>query len=424
MQSLFVLNSFLNSIKLMGGINCGNCIQSSKKDKSELTIDFDENKAREAAGRSNYEEDAIKAKAISLGTTNNRTIEPSEIESSVVDNIKSQIKNSLEDTSTQLLIDRDLSSILESEFLEIYNWIKHCSLYTNTIDKTDNSAETSKLLAVMPAIKYPNGDIYCGSWNSELKREGFGSFIDSQNDTVYEGNWVNDYPTGKGVLFNSDGQCYIGEFANGLYSNEGLFFVLLSNDRNSSTKSVSSNFESLLSESINFSNFSIRYLIQGQFRESQPHGICKEMYSDGSYFEGVYQDGIRQSGKYFFENGSTYEGEYKDNNPEGEGTLIFPNGNKFKGFIIGGSFQGSGEFSWVEECITFRGIYKSNIKEGPGIYEQIDQNNDKKIIKGTWVGGKLHGYSSYSDSETTYESDWRFGRFIKKRMQSEEKVLN
>jgi hypothetical protein len=75
---------------------------------------------------------------------------------------------------------------------------------------------------------------------------------------------------------------------------------------------------------------------QGQVKDGEPNGLGSLTYPDGSKYVGEYKDGIPNGqgthtfGKGDFE-GDKYEGEYKDGIPNGQGTYTSSNGEKYKG---------------------------------------------------------------------------------------------
>ena len=76
------------------------------------------------------------------------------------------------------------------------------------------------------------------------------------------------------------------------------------------------------------------------------NGIIKEFYNNGNIKKEIeYINGNSNKAKEFYSNGKLlYEGGYKDNLREGNGTEYYPNGNiKFKGDYIKGERDGNGK---------------------------------------------------------------------------------
>lgn len=60
-------------------------------------------------------------------------------------------------------------------------------------------------------VQYINGDIYEGKMNQHEKREGMGKQY-YRNGDKYEGEWINDQREGKGKIYFGDGGSFEGSF--------------------------------------------------------------------------------------------------------------------------------------------------------------------------------------------------------------------
>ncbi len=63
-------------------------------------------------------------------------------------------------------------------------------------------------------------------------------------------------------------------------------------------------------------------------------GTGKMVYYDGTSFEGDFKDGFpvgNGKGKMLYSNGDIYEGELKDGNPFGKGKMLYSNGDIYEG---------------------------------------------------------------------------------------------
>lgn len=70
--------------------------------------------------------------------------------------------------------------------------------------------------------KYPNGDIYIGQIENNIKN-GFGT-IEFANGTKYVGNWANDRMNGEGTYYVSAKEKYKGHFREGMYDGYGTYY--------------------------------------------------------------------------------------------------------------------------------------------------------------------------------------------------------
>ena len=134
--------------------------------------------------------------------------------------------------------------------------------------------------------------------------------------------------------------------------------------------------------------------------------------------KGIFDDGVRlYEGKYHgqgsskrHDNGTTYEGEWKYNKPNGQGTLITKKGSKyvgewkdnkrngqgtqtsasgkkFVGVFKDNKRHGKGTITWPDGSY-FAGVFKDNKAHGKGKFLQL---RNKLIKYGNYKNGKLNG---------------------------------
>ena len=53
---------------------------------------------------------------------------------------------------------------------------------------------------------------------------GKGKEYYSNGNILYEGDYINDKVEGNGKYIDENGECYIGQFKNGLRNGKGIFF--------------------------------------------------------------------------------------------------------------------------------------------------------------------------------------------------------
>ena len=95
--------------------------------------------------------------------------------------------------------------------------------------------------------------------------------------------------------------------------------------------------------------------------------------------EGEFKDGeAHGQGTLTFANGETYEGEFKDGEAHGQGTLTFINGNRYVGEFSNGVRHGQGTLT-----------YKSpvDVKLSSGLSESFSGTYSGISVKATWKNG-------------------------------------
>jgi len=148
----------------------------------------------------------------------------------------------------------------------------------------------------------------------------------------------------------------------------------------------------------------------GEIKYEKKHGLGLMRYNDGSVYEGMWKDGFQDGyGKFTFTNGSVYEGEWKDGFQDGYGKFTYGQGDN-KGDVYEGEWEkdvknGQGKYTWVDGTV-YEGEYKDDEKNGQGKYTWSDgreykggfkddkmyeglyydylQKNKKIILKGHW----------------------------------------
>ena len=139
------------------------------------------------------------------------------------------------------------------------------------------------------------------------------------------------------------------------------------------------------------------------------------------------------NGKYIFENGEYYIGEWLNYLGHGKGTLYYKDNKiKYEGDFIKGKFEGSGKYIWEDgnyyigewlngfrhgkgtlyyksNTIIYEGDFVKGKKEGNGKY--FYENGEYYI--GEWLNGLKHGKGTiyYKDNKIKYEGNFVKGEY-------------
>jgi hypothetical protein len=107
-------------------------------------------------------------------------------------------------------------------------------------------------------------------------------------------------------------------------------------------------------------------LYEGFWYNNFPHGMGRQIYSNGTYYVGEFMAGIKEgNGKLVWQDGSEYEGSFKNNVFEGEGTYKWANLNYYQGTFRNGKMNGHGIFKWVDGRI-YEGEFFNGSRHGKG----------------------------------------------------------
>ncbi|KAL6603376.1 hypothetical protein ACP70R_043737 [Stipagrostis hirtigluma subsp. patula] len=97
------------------------------------------------------------------------------------------------------------------------------------------------------------------------------------------------------------------------------------------------------------------------------------------------------SGKYIWSDGCMYEGEWRRGMRHGQGKTIWPTGATYEGEYSGGYIYGQGTYVGSNN-LTYRGWWKLNHKHGLGL--QTYPNGD--TFEGSWIEGEIEGHGKYT----------------------------
>lgn len=293
----------------------------------------------------------------------------------------------------------------------------------DTIKYADGSEYTGQVLGKnlkhgMGTYKDASGAIYSGEFKYDVV-DGNCKAVMSDGST-YEGEWIEGNPHGMGKSMYPQGGTYQGDFVKGGRHGWGVM------------------------------NFLSGDVYEGEWECDKIHGQGRWTYSnDGSYFQGRFDCGARVHGTFSTKDGSEeyrgdwngmirhgkgmlyirqvgkYDGEFKDNVPDGQGTFNYVDGSVYNGMFAKGvrcgkgclklgdvlSYQGQWENDamhgvgyLIEDGNTYFGEFSAGKKQGKG--KMTFQNGT--VYEGDWSNDKRHGHGKCSyDNGDTYTGEWK-----------------
>lgn len=99
----------------------------------------------------------------------------------------------------------------------------------------------------------------------------------------------------------------------------------------------------------------------------------------------------------------TYTGYLVDGVQQGQGTMVWDNGNKYVGNWDYGQMHGQGTFTWSNGAV-YKGSFHKGVRQGTGRYTFASG----AWYEGDFVGGKFHGQGTYHwTSGDVYVGQWK-----------------
>ena len=272
----------------------------------------------------------------------------------------------------EIISEDDFETILQSNFPNL-----------NRIVYPEGNSPSSfppKNIFSFDPIKFPSGEIYKGSWDSNKKRQGFGISISADGNTLYKGNWESDKIGDFGLFLEKNGNYYLGQIKEGKFEGKGELNI----------------------ERISKYN--------GEFKNDLPEGKgIFEDYENNYKYDGDWSLGKKNGrGVLEFADGTKYEGDFKNDLYDGNGIIKFNNGNVYEGEFVEGNIKGKGKFVW-NDGKKYDGDYEDFMKNGFGKFFW----KEKKYYEGQWLNNKQHGQGKIVNDGSEIEGTFRFGKIIK-----------
>jgi hypothetical protein len=231
---------------------------------------------------------------------------------------------------------------------------------------------------------FPSGAKYIGQFK-DGKMEGVGSCYYTDG-SKYQGHWVDSYPEGEGVKTLADGSQVRGSFVKGKRVVEQKQDPVVQKQEEPAEAVV---------QKVDPPKKKKEKVQMGCVAGNCQNGKGKFIYQSGAIYIGEFVDGeIHGIGACYYSDGSKYQGEWVHRYPEGRGTKIFPDGFKWTG-------------RWKKgQPIDDKGLVIENIRPGKELAAE-DTDIQSGCVNGDCQNGT--GAFAYADG-SRYEGQFRNGK--------------
>lgn len=248
-----------------------------------------------------------------------------------------------------------------------------------------------------------NGSILDESYiSTSIKNNQFSTENDLQSKAVYKGYWSLDkFMYGHGILISSNGSKYEGIFQNGRLHGYGRYINYKGDVFDGWFVNGKANgFGVFCSKDDN-----LYTIYKGQWKDNQPDGNGEEWRSDDIYYKGMFSKGRKNGyGEFTWNDGSSYKGSIVNDLLEGEGEYVWSDNRRYKGMWKENQMNGIGKMEYSKES-SYEGSWINNKKSGYGVFYY----SKDKYYEGEWLDGKQNGKGKIIKKNITDEGHWRNG---------------
>jgi hypothetical protein len=137
---------------------------------------------------------------------------------------------------------------------------------------------------------------------------------------------------------------------------------------------------------------------------AQAQEVVTKQYDDGSVYEGTFKNGRQDgTGTYTLPNGYSYTGAWVDGEIKGQGVARYPNGSVYEGLFDQGKPVGKGKITFPDGG-TYEGDWTAGAMTGQGVATYANGS----VYTGAFVDGKHDGKGLMTEAGgTKYEGGER-----------------
>lgn len=233
---------------------------------------------------------------------------------------------------------------------------------------------------------WTNGYKYVGAWaNGEM--HGDGKLTEDRRGTEYVGKFAHNKMNGRGTMRYRDGRVYVGDFEDGYMHGAGA--MTYPEGRSDGLKVYDGPWVHGVPESRG---------ARGQACEMRHLKCAKAVFADGRKYEGAWTDGMNGEGGVIYPDGNRYGGHFKGGKRDGQGTMTFLD-----------PVEGHGKWGKKVKVVQIEGLWSD------------DQMRGTAVRYGRSIGFNVH--ATYVTGENAL-GEWKQGQFWEREIIKAVKIKN
>jgi len=186
------------------------------------------------------------------------------------------------------------------------------------------------------ACVYACGNIFEGTWK-EGREHGRGTLYTPTRDVIYEGSWAYGRMSGSGIYHFEDGSVYSGEWKENLRVGVGTY------------------------------TFKDGSSYVGEWANNLMSGRGTMTWKDGSTYVGEFAGGQRHGkGRMSISDGFVHEGLWRNDAMDGRGACTYPDQSQYIGNFSKGKKEGRGSVIFANNAAVYEGRFREDGIEGQG----------------------------------------------------------
>jgi hypothetical protein len=132
---------------------------------------------------------------------------------------------------------------------------------------------------------------------------------------------------------------------------------------------------------------SLQSSFEGQWKDGKPHGQGVLTKADGDRYEGQWKDGKKHGqGVFTYASGSRYKGQYRDGKKHGQGVYTGANGDRYEGQVKNDKPYGKGVYTFADGS-RYEGYFIDGSPSGQGVFiTKTGRREKRRWFKGCSAG--------------------------------------